>query len=155
MAASPPDRLSPLFFLVALAASAALAALASLPAPGRDGATLLANGVYFTGFATCCALVRAPRHAYHAEFLTAFLLFAILATTAFLCGMASETGGSLLPVLLRRPLEAVGYVSSAPDSWPPLLAAMWMATVLPVTLAALLAGRAASRLRARLGGASE
>jgi hypothetical protein len=54
-----------------------------------------------------------------------------------------------MPDLLRRPLSVIGYVSSAPDSWPPLLAIMWIATALPVTLSALLVGRAAARLRAQ------
>lgn len=143
------DRLSPFFFIVALAASAALAAFTSLLAHSPDGASLLGNATYFIGFAACCALVRRPQHPYQAEFLTGFLLFAILTTTAFLCGMAWEAEASLVPVLLRRPLEVIGYVSSAPDSPPPLLVALWMATVLPVTVAALLAGRAASRLGAK------
>lgn len=143
------DRPSSLFFLMALTASSALAALVSLLAPDPATAKLLGNGAYFVSFATCSALLRRPQEAYHAEFLAGFLIFGASTTMAFLYGMTWEPGRGLAPELLRRPLNVIGYVSSAPDSWPPLLAIMWMATVLPVTLLALLAGRAAAQLRGR------
>jgi hypothetical protein len=143
------DRPSPLSFLLALVGSSALAALVSLLGNDPVGERLLGNGAYFLSFAACCALLRRPKQPYHAEFLAGFSLFVLLATTSFLCGMAWETGRGLVPDLLRRPLSVVGYASSAPDSWPPLLALTWTATVLPVTLLALLAGRWAANLRAR------
>jgi hypothetical protein len=142
------DRPSPLFFLVSLAGSSALASLASLLAHNPGSEMLVGNGAFFMGFAACCAFLRPSEQPYHAEFLTGFLLFVILATASFLCGMAWETGSSLVPDLLRRPVTVLGYVSAAPDSWPPLLAITWMITVLPATLMALLAGRTMAHLRA-------
>ena len=142
------DNPSPLLVAAGLVGSAFVAALVSLLASGLASEKLLGNVTYFISFAAFCALLRRREQHYAAEFVTGFLIFLVLATSAFLYGMAWETETKLLPDLLRGPLDVVGYVSSAPDSWPPLLAVMWAATVLPVTLAALLAGRAAAGLRA-------